>query len=180
MSNKDIKLAKTLFNYQRIRILQVVKNKEKTVKEIAEELNEKPSRLYYHINQLEELGLLSVVNEKQVGNLIQKYYKSVGTEMFPNEITFENKDAHENAEYIFSQLYAFVDEAISKIYVDLNKDDMKEVTSEVSVINVSLTKSEWKVVNQKIREIISERNSEEEDINKKDVRYIVMSYLDEK
>ncbi|MEG6573966.1 MULTISPECIES: winged helix-turn-helix domain-containing protein [Bacillales] len=179
MNNKELEIAKSLFNLQRIRILQAVKEKEKTVKEIAEILNEKPSRLYYHVHQLEDLGLLKVVREKQVGNLIQKYYKSVDKDTFPDEFTFTGKEAYDNADYIISQLYAFIDEALSKIYTDLNKKDYRKVSSEASIINVQLTKDEWREVNKKIREVISTRNSEEKGVKEWNVRYIIMSYLDD-
>ncbi|WP_020153807.1 winged helix-turn-helix domain-containing protein [Caldibacillus debilis] len=179
MNNKELEIAKSLFNLQRIRILQAVKEKEKTVKEIAEILNEKPSRLYYHVHQLEDLGLLEVVREKQVGNLIQKYYKSVDKDTFPDEFTFTGKEAYDNADYIISQLYAFIDEALSKIYTDLNKKDYRKVSSEASIINVQLTKDEWREVNKKIREVISTRNSEEKGVKEWNVRYIIMSYLDD-
>lgn len=179
MNNKDAKVAKSLFNYQRARILQVAKNEEKTVKEIAEILNEKPSRLYYHINQLEEIGLLKIVGEKKINNLTQKYYKSVSTDMLLSEYTFSGKDASKNADFIFSQLYAFSNEAITKIQEDLQKENNEEVFSEASIINVQLTRDEWKKVNQKIREIITSRDNEKAESKKWDANYIIMSYLNE-
>lgn len=65
MTDQKKNIIKSLFNYHRIRILQVIKDKQKTVKEIAQLLNEKPSRLYYHINQLEKNGLIKVIDEKK-------------------------------------------------------------------------------------------------------------------
>jgi|SRR5690625_3225300 len=179
MNKKETKIAKSLFNYQRTRILQVVKSQEKTVKEIAEILNEKPSRLYYHINLLEKLGLLKVVNEKKVNNLIQKYYKATDIDISLNEYTFTGEDASQNSDYISSQLYAFTDEAISRIQADLQIEENNENLSEASIISAQLTKDEWKDINKKIREIISARDNDDNHNKKWNANFIIMSYLNE-
>jgi Bacterial regulatory protein, arsR family. len=179
MKNLELEIAKSLFNFQRMKILQAVKTKERTVREIAELLNEKPSRLYYHIHQLEELGLLKVVREEKVGNLIQKYYKSVENDTFPEEFTFAGKLAYENADFLISQLYAYVDDALSKIYADLHNKD-GHPASEASVIDLQLSAEEWKELNQKIRDMIHQRkrkgNHTEQDPT---FRFILMSYRDD-
>ncbi|WP_026569446.1 MULTISPECIES: winged helix-turn-helix domain-containing protein [Sediminibacillus] len=179
MEKRETKIAKSLFNYQRARILQVVKGKEKTVKQIAEALNEKPSRLYYHINQLEELGLLKITSEKQINNLTQKYYTAANTGAMLNEYTFTGKEASKNAEFITSQLYAFTEEAITRIQTDLSIGNETDISSEASIINAHLTKEEWKEVNQKVREIVSKREDKNEDGKGYEATYIFMSYLNE-
>jgi DNA-binding transcriptional ArsR family regulator len=177
MNEKETKIAKTLFNYQRTKILQMVKDKEKTVKEIAELLNEKPSRLYYHVNQLETLGLIKVVDEKKVNNLTQKYYLATDVVDLLDEYTFSRENAHENSEYILYQLKAFTDVAISRIESDLKDSTKKTVTSEASIANVQLTRDQWTEVNEKIRDIVSrDKNSENNKVY--NANYIFMSYLD--
>jgi len=182
MNDKNNKIAKSLFNYHRTRILQVTRDQEKTVKEIAKILDEKPSRLYYHINLLENLGLLKVVSEKKVNNLIQKYYKSSYENVSTNEYTFQREDASKNSNYITSQLYAFTEEAISRIQLDLMNLENKEISSEASIISANLTENEWKEINKQIRDIISNRDDNNKDNHsdkKWEANYIIMSYLDE-
>ncbi|AKU26207.1 MULTISPECIES: winged helix-turn-helix domain-containing protein [Geobacillus] len=84
----DLELAKILINPKRNKILDLTKNEALTVKELAKKLNEKPSRLYYHVKKLEEYGLLEVAGEKQVGNLIEKSYRrnnDIDTNVMLNE-----------------------------------------------------------------------------------------------
>lgn len=178
MTDRKKNIAKSLFNYHRIRILQVIKEKQKTVKEIAQLLNEKPSRLYYHINQLEENGLIKVVDEKKVNNLTQKYYLATDTAKMLSEYTFSHKDANQEAEYILHQLKAFSDMAISRIQSDLEGETDEAVTSEASVISAKLTKDEWKEVNKKIRGIVSRNREHSEKDRVHNVNYVIMSYLD--
>jgi len=179
MSDKDTKIAKSLFNYHRARILQVIKDEEKTVKEIAELLNEKPSRLYYHVNQLEELGLIEVVSEKKVNNLTQKYYLATEAAGMLNEYTFSHENANQNSEYILYQLKAFSDMAISRIESNLEENNQETVNSEASIVSVQLTKDEWKEVNKKIRDIVSRKRKHTDNDEVHNVNYIIMSYLDQ-
>ncbi|CAH2714356.1 hypothetical protein BACCIP111895_01519 [Neobacillus rhizosphaerae] len=70
----DIEIAKMMLDVRKRSILDIAKDPV-TVSQIAEELNEKQSRLYYHVKKLEEAGLLELVETRQHGNLIEKYYK---------------------------------------------------------------------------------------------------------
>jgi hypothetical protein len=47
----------------------------KTVKEVAKLLNTTPSKLYYHVNLLEEHGLLKVTDTRIVSGIIEKHYQ---------------------------------------------------------------------------------------------------------
>lgn len=179
MADRQEKIAKSLFNYQRTRILQVIKDKERTVKEIAKLLNEKPSRLYYHVNQLEDLGLIKIVDEKKVNNLTQKYYLATEAASMLGEYTFSHENANKNSEYILYQLKAFSDMAISRIESDLEDNADETVTSEASIVSVQLTRDEWNEVNEKIRDIVSREKKNSVQDNVYNVNYIIMSYLDQ-
>jgi predicted ArsR family transcriptional regulator len=48
-----------------------------TVKQIAEQIGEKPTRLYHHIDLLEQNGFLEVVETKQVRGTVEKYFQTV-------------------------------------------------------------------------------------------------------
>ncbi|MFC4619909.1 ArsR/SmtB family transcription factor [Camelliibacillus cellulosilyticus] len=72
---QTLELMKALSNPRRNKILHFAEEPI-TVKELAEKMDEKPSRLYYHVNKLVEAELLEVVDTKQQGNLVEKYYKT--------------------------------------------------------------------------------------------------------
>jgi DNA-binding transcriptional ArsR family regulator len=70
-------LMKILSDPRRNRILHLASEKPVTVKYLAEQLGEEPIRLYYHVKLLVKAELLEVAETKQLGNLTEKYYKSV-------------------------------------------------------------------------------------------------------
>lgn len=160
MKDIDIEIGKSLLNDKRSKILKAVKYKAKSIKEISDDLGEKPSRLYYHINKLEEIGLLEVVEEKKIGNLIQKYY--LGKQFDLDNITFDGKGAKENASFLVKQLYTHSNEAIKAIRKDLvnaGGDNTWKSNSEASLIRVELSEKEWRQLNIDIRNLIENRIS---------------------
>ncbi|KAA0547688.1 helix-turn-helix transcriptional regulator [Bacillus sp. BGMRC 2118] len=72
-----MELMKILSDPRRTQILALASGEPVTVKELAEKIGEEPLRLYYHVKKLVKAELLEIVETKQQGNLIEKYYKSV-------------------------------------------------------------------------------------------------------
>ena len=48
-----------------------------TVKQVAARMGEKPTRLYHHVDLLEQKGFLEVVDTKQVRGTVEKTYQTV-------------------------------------------------------------------------------------------------------
>lgn len=61
----------------RLKIIKMLQKEPMTTTQVANVLNEKPNRLYYHVTELERVGILEVVETKQRGNLVEKYYQPV-------------------------------------------------------------------------------------------------------
>lgn len=86
MNNKvltTMEEVKTYSDPYRLQILNVFHRlgKPATVKEVADELGELPAKVYYHVKKLEKVGLLSLVETREINGIIAKYY-----EVFPGEI----------------------------------------------------------------------------------------------
>jgi len=58
----------------RMRILKAAAE-PRSIKEIAEALGVPPTRLYYHVNMLEEVGFVDVVETRKSGARIEKIYR---------------------------------------------------------------------------------------------------------
>ncbi|WP_049868041.1 MULTISPECIES: winged helix-turn-helix domain-containing protein [Paenibacillus] len=47
-----------------------------TIKEIADRMGEVPAKVYYHARKLESIGLLELVETKQINGITAKFYKA--------------------------------------------------------------------------------------------------------
>lgn len=73
---RDLETLKAVSDPLRMRIFGLLQGEARTVKVLARELGVGQTRLYYHVNQLEALGLIRVVETRIVGGIIEKHYRA--------------------------------------------------------------------------------------------------------
>ncbi len=72
-----IEQVKALTHPLRQRILERFAVEARTTKQVADELGEKPTRLYHHVSALERAGLIRLVETRQKRGTTEKYYAAV-------------------------------------------------------------------------------------------------------
>ncbi len=60
----------------RRRMIFLMRAKERTVSQIAEELGKTPQAIYHHIRKLKEAGLVEVAKEERIDHFIETYYQA--------------------------------------------------------------------------------------------------------
>jgi len=71
----DLETLKAVSTPFRQKLMQLMAEEARTVKEMARELDMPPSRLYYHVNQLEKHGIIRVVDTRLVSGILEKRYR---------------------------------------------------------------------------------------------------------
>jgi transposase-like protein len=64
----------------RQQIIEALLDGAKTVKQVASELDLAPTKLYYHVNLLEQHGLIQVTETRIVSGIIEKHYVAAAQE----------------------------------------------------------------------------------------------------
>lgn len=72
----SVEQSKLLGNALRIKIITTLLETPKTAKQVADQLGNSPGSVHYHIQKLYEGGLIELVETKEVGGIIEKYYKA--------------------------------------------------------------------------------------------------------
>src|SRR5689334_15395153 len=92
----DLETLKVISDPLRLQIMEVVQHNSRTVKQIAAELDIAPSKLYYHINLMEEHGLIHVTDTRIVSGIIEKQYQAAARNLRVNHsLLSPNKEARE-------------------------------------------------------------------------------------
>lgn len=73
----DLETLRALSDPIRLQILEALTKQPRTVKQIAKILGSSSTKLYYHIAQLEERGLIRVVDTRIVSGIIEKQYQAI-------------------------------------------------------------------------------------------------------
>ena len=122
----DPKAFELLADDTRRRMVHLLKVKELTVSQLAQELDKTPQNIYHHIRKLLDGGLVEVTREEKIENFSEKYYRATA-EIF--EVTHgegnEDLDETEAKEFLVSMskagLLGSIDEPIAIRAVKLLK-----------------------------------------------------------
>ena len=80
----DLETLKVLADSLRLQIIQAIGNlTPRTVKQVAKALDTPPHKLYYHVNMLEEHGIIQVVETRVVSGIIEKLYLTTAHRFMP-------------------------------------------------------------------------------------------------
>src|SRR5215469_6467215 len=74
---QTIEQMRTIADPLRLRIIRQLTRQAMTVTQLAELLGEVPSKLHYHVRELEKAGLLKMVETREKGGILEKYYRTV-------------------------------------------------------------------------------------------------------
>jgi DNA-binding transcriptional ArsR family regulator len=168
----DIEIAKLMLDPKRNRILSIATKEPITVKQMAEKMDELPSRLYYHVKKLEEAGFLELVETKQQGNLIEKYYQS--NSKMRDTYTLDDKMASENSAYLMQRFFSLVNAGLSLAQQGMETGN-KENNVSINVAFRTLTEADWKESQDKINEVLSEKSEGQEESDLEDEQATVQS-----
>lgn len=72
----SVEQSKLLGNALRIKIISLLLDKPKTAKQVSDLLGNSPGSVHYHIKKLNDGGLIELVKTKEVGGIVEKYYKA--------------------------------------------------------------------------------------------------------
>ncbi len=87
----DVRVLEALNNPTRLRILYQLMESS-TVRELAQRLEVPVTRLYYHLNLMQELGVLEVVETRKRGALLERVYRTVATNFVPAQDLVEKAE----------------------------------------------------------------------------------------
>ena len=98
---KDIHVLNTLEEIKivsdpiRLEIIMNLGDQPKTAQDLSELMKMSRPKLHYHLNILEDKGIIEVVDTEQINGITQKYYLPVARALVPNTELF-NRGVKEN------------------------------------------------------------------------------------
>lgn len=95
---QDRDTLKVIADPLRWQIMELLVLEPLTVKELGEKLGLSPSKLYYHVNTLEDHGLVKVAETRIVSGIIEKHYQAVSSKLDinPELLSFTELSGREN------------------------------------------------------------------------------------
>ena len=122
---------KTAADETRRRILYLLRAKEMTVSQIADELDLTPQTVYHHIRKLCDADMVEVAKEVRVDHLIESYYRATA-EVFHFTVGKETHSKETLAESIKSTLEGLKKIGFNLVYDDKTVDQLADLSLEMN------------------------------------------------
>src|SRR5258708_15072633 len=91
---------------RRSRMLELLRDQPMTVTQLGELMGEAPSKIHYHVRELERVGLLELVETREKGGILEKYYQPIAHEIGVDKalLTVPSDEALAALQELFEQL----------------------------------------------------------------------------
>jgi DNA-binding transcriptional ArsR family regulator len=156
---KNLDQIKVLADPLRIRILEAF-CEERTTKQVADLLGEKPTKLYHHVEALERVGLIALARTRQNRGTVEKYYLAVARTFRTDSRIFQpkGKGGSEKSAAIRQMVSTIFDTTSAEIVslVDRGEDAMDAIEQEgiVSFLEIRASTAKLKEIRAKLHELV--------------------------
>lgn len=162
---KNLDQIKVLADPLRIRILEAF-CAERTTKQVADLLGEKPTKLYHHVDTLERVGLIALSRTRQNRGTVEKYYLAVARTFRADSRAFQPKEkGGSEKSAAMRQMMSTIFDTTSAELVELAEvasladrgDDAKNAIEEqaiVSFLEIRASNAQLQEIRGKLNEIL--------------------------
>jgi DNA-binding transcriptional ArsR family regulator len=151
----------------RLRILETLAEAPMTVKQVARELGTSPTKLYYHVNLLEEHGLVVVTGSRVVSGIIEKQYRTRSYSLKVDKALLNIGGGDEDNESLEALLSVIFDTTRDDVRagvksgtIKLARDESDHVRNTILTRSVALlTPEQFNQFYERFKELVSEMNA---------------------
>jgi DNA-binding transcriptional ArsR family regulator len=85
---ETIEQLRAIADILRIRIIDLLQNQPMTVTQLGDTLGMAPAKVHYHVRELERVGLLRLVETREKGGILEKYYQPIAKNISVSKTLF--------------------------------------------------------------------------------------------
>jgi DNA-binding transcriptional ArsR family regulator len=157
----DLETLKVLSDPLRMQLIELMGDQPRTVKQVAQQLEMTPNKLYYHIRLLEDHGLIRVVETHIVSGIVEKHYQTTAKEITVADglLSISKPEDGEEIEALVSSI---LDGAKADFKRSLRVRSQGDVQSEVRYsTNITremarLTREQANTIRERLAELVKE------------------------
>lgn len=176
---KDIHLltelahVKILADPLRQRVLRALVDEEKTATQLVGEIEEAPSNLHYHVEQLRGAGLVELVRESPKRGTTEKYYRAVAKrfEIAPGLLKLAATDAeveHETLSLVSAATQSAVVEFAHSLSAGRIDPERDRLAPHVTLSSVRATEEQVRRLRRSLAEWLEECDAASEECDRAD------------
>jgi DNA-binding transcriptional ArsR family regulator len=137
---------RALADARRMRVIDALTIKPMTVTQLGEYLGEAPAKMHYHVHELEDVGLVKLVETRPKSGILEKYYRAVAKSFRANDMLLRTQTSDETLSHIRDFLEWNVDNFVRSIGASIHANPEKPAPgpSGASAVQLWVTPEEGK------------------------------------
>jgi len=92
----SVEQLRAIADILRLRIIDLLQSHPMTVTQLGEVLATAPAKVHYHVRELEKVGLLQLVEKREKGGILEKYYQPIAKDISVSKNLFLNVPPNES------------------------------------------------------------------------------------
>ncbi|HVV38579.1 MAG TPA: helix-turn-helix domain-containing protein [Acidimicrobiales bacterium] len=133
---EDLATLRLLSDPLRLRLIEELGAAPTTVKALARAMDMKPNRLYYHVNLLEEHGLVRVTQTRIVSGIVERTYALVAkhfavSDALPLPVDLKREVTNNLFQVVSAELDEAVDTNVGRVQLWLTNDEREAFKREL-------------------------------------------------
>lgn len=162
MTISNLETLKVAADPTRLRILEILTEKPLTVKQVARKLDTTPTKLYYHVNLLEQHGLITVTASRIVSGIIEKQYRTSAHSLRVSKelLTISDEESSEGVSGLLTAVFeAARDDVLRGIrqgLIHLDQDDEDDRNTMLMRTITRLTPEKYQEFFERLKELMVE------------------------
>ena len=149
---ETIEQVRTFADGLRMRIADALSQRAMTAKQLATLLGEPPSRTHYHLRALEKVGLVRLVETREKGGILEKYYRAVARNFSIPDTLLRNV-APDDGVAEMSRMVRAVSDNFLRAFSE-SRTGSPEGSFTLDVSSVWLTREEYRELCDRMRELL--------------------------
>jgi len=154
----DLDQVKALAHPLRMRIIETLAASEPmTTKQVAESLEEKPTRLYHHVDLLEKAGLIRLTHTRQNRGTTEKYYAAIARQFRADADLFSDESSDEQENALRPMIHTIFDNTAAELLrlVETQRTGkLLEDEGLLSYVEMHLPQEQVDEIQQKLKDLI--------------------------
>ena len=154
----DLEQIRVLADPLRLRILECFCQQERTTKQVADLLGEKPTKLYHHVDALRRIGLIRMTRTQQNRGTLEKYFLSVARrfEADPGLFSAADRGSEGEVEALSSMVSAMFGTTTRELSDLISRGGSARIKDQglLSFLSIHISNEELRVIRDKLKSLL--------------------------
>lgn len=149
---ENIEQLRAIADMLRVHIIDLLLKQPMTVTQLGDELGEAPAKIHYHVRELEKVGLVRLVETREKGGILEKYYQPIAREISVEKSLLSAPP--DEALGITSKLLNQIKDGFQRAFRKAFQEKETKPIANLTVTHVYMTAQEREQVGRQIFELL--------------------------